>query len=38
MLSHLDGDAEPALALFAHAKHLASLLEGLTATKPEETP
>ncbi|HEY4927696.1 MAG TPA: TetR/AcrR family transcriptional regulator [Acidimicrobiales bacterium] len=37
MLSHLDGDAGPALALFAHAKHLASLVEALTApTTPEE--
>ncbi len=31
MLSHLDGDAAPALALFAHAKQLASLFEAMTA-------
>jgi AcrR family transcriptional regulator len=30
MLSHLDGDREPALALFAHAKHLAGLFEAMT--------
>jgi AcrR family transcriptional regulator len=30
MLSHLDGDAEPALSLFAHAKQLASLFEAMT--------
>jgi AcrR family transcriptional regulator len=30
MLSHLDGDAQPALNLFAHAKQLASLFEGMT--------
>jgi hypothetical protein len=36
MLSHLDGDAEPALALFAHAKQLASLVEGLTAPTTSE--
>jgi len=30
MLSHLDGDAEPALNLFAHAKQLASLFEAMT--------
>ena len=28
MLSHLDGDRAPALALFAHAKRLAALFEG----------
>jgi AcrR family transcriptional regulator len=36
MLSHLDGDREPALALFAHAKQLAGMFEamtGLTAAK-----
>lgn len=32
MLSHLDGDSEPALALFAHAKKLASLVEAMTAS------
>ena len=37
MLSHLDGDAEPALALFARAKHLAPLIEALiTPPRPEE--
>jgi len=30
MLSHLDGDRRPALALFAHAANLARLLEALT--------
>jgi AcrR family transcriptional regulator len=40
MLSHLDGDRAPALALFAHAKRLAALFEGFgrsavqTATPP----
>jgi AcrR family transcriptional regulator len=39
MLSHLDGDAEPALALFAHAKQIASLIEALsTSASPEESP
>jgi AcrR family transcriptional regulator len=33
MLSHLDGDSEPALALFARVKHMAPLLEALM-TKP----
>ena len=39
MLSHLDGDAEAALALFAHAKQLASLFEALTTASatPKET-
>ncbi|HEX3839713.1 MAG TPA: TetR/AcrR family transcriptional regulator [Acidimicrobiales bacterium] len=39
MLSHLDGDAEPALALFAHAKQLASRFEAMTtpATTKEST-
>jgi AcrR family transcriptional regulator len=32
MLSHLDGDREPALALFAHAKHLAGLFEAMTGS------
>jgi AcrR family transcriptional regulator len=36
MLSHLEGDAEPALALFARAKHLAPLLEALTTTAGQE--
>jgi AcrR family transcriptional regulator len=37
MLSHLDGDREPALALFAHAKMLARLFETMTAAPtPEE--
>src|SRR5665213_3289531 len=30
MLSHLDGNAEPALTLFTHAKQLASLFEAMT--------
>lgn len=39
MLSHLDGDAEPALALFTHAKQIASLIEALTTpANPEESP
>jgi len=39
MLSHLDGDAEPALALFARAKRLAPLIEALiTPATAEETP
>ncbi len=39
MLSHLDGDAEPALALFNHAKQIASLIEALsTPATPEESP
>lgn len=39
MLSHLDGDAEPALALFAHAKQVASLVEALAApATPKESP
>ncbi len=37
MLSHLDGDAEPALALFAHARQLASIVEALFApANPKE--
>jgi len=32
MLSHLDGDREPALALFAHAKQLAELFEAMTGS------
>ena len=36
MLSHLQDDTKPALALFAHARHLASLLEGLTAPAGSE--
>ena len=39
MLSHLDGNAEPALALFTHAKQIASLIEALTTpATPEESP
>ena len=39
MLSHLDGDAAPALALFAHAKQIATLVEALTSpTTPKESP
>jgi AcrR family transcriptional regulator len=39
MLSHLDGDPEPALTLFALAKQLASLIEAMTtpATQKETT-
>ena len=43
MLSHLDGDRAPALALFAHAKRLAALFEGfggstLLTAKPQTPP
>jgi AcrR family transcriptional regulator len=43
MLSHLDGDRAPALALFAHAKRLAALFEGLggsarQTTEPQTPP
>lgn len=39
MLSHLDGDSGPALALFAHAKQIASLIEALaTPANPKESP
>jgi AcrR family transcriptional regulator len=43
MLSHLDGDRAPALALFAHAKRLAALFEGfggstLPTTEPQTPP
>ena len=31
MLSHLEGDSEPALALFTRAKHIVPLLEALTS-------
>jgi AcrR family transcriptional regulator len=34
MLSHLDGERAPALALFSHAKRLAGLLESLTGPMP----
>ena len=34
MLSHLDGDRQPALALFAHAKQLAGLFEAMTGPSP----
>jgi len=38
MLSHLDGDREPALALFAHAKQLAGMFEAMTgSTAAKET-
>ncbi|MHB8457962.1 MAG: TetR/AcrR family transcriptional regulator, partial [Acidimicrobiales bacterium] len=39
MLSHLDGDREPAIALFAHAKRLVGLLEALSGSsgKKEST-
>ena len=36
MLSHLDGDADPALALFALAKQMAPLFETLTAPSTSE--
>ena len=36
MLSHLDGDAEPALALFAHARQIASLIEALSTPATQE--
>jgi AcrR family transcriptional regulator len=36
MLSHLEGDAEPAFALFARAKHIAPLLESFTTTAGQE--
>jgi AcrR family transcriptional regulator len=32
MLSHLEGDRQPALALFAHAQRLAALFETMTVT------
>ena len=38
MLSHLDGDSEPALALFAHAKRFASLVDGMTASASSKEP
>ncbi|MGC9963721.1 MAG: TetR/AcrR family transcriptional regulator [Acidimicrobiales bacterium] len=39
LLSHLDGDPGPALALFARAKGLAELLEALTTpSTPKEAP
>jgi AcrR family transcriptional regulator len=39
MLSHLDGDPEPALALFARARQIAPLVEALiTPHQREETP
>ena len=34
MLSHLDGDRAPALALFAHAKQLAGLFGALPVPRP----
>jgi AcrR family transcriptional regulator len=36
MLSHLDGDREPALALFAQAKRLAQLFETMAGASPTE--
>jgi AcrR family transcriptional regulator len=39
MLSHLDGDRAPALALFAHATQLAALFSALSGpTQKEESP
>ena len=37
MLSHLDGDRAPALALFDHARQLATLLQAV-GTLPPATP
>jgi AcrR family transcriptional regulator len=37
MLSHLNGDRGPALALFAHAARFAQLFENVTAPLPKET-
>jgi AcrR family transcriptional regulator len=36
MLSHLNGDREPALALFGHAKKLAGLFSALTGSSTKE--
>ncbi|MGC1419980.1 MAG: TetR/AcrR family transcriptional regulator [Acidimicrobiales bacterium] len=38
MLTHLDGDREPALNLFAHAKQLVTLLGALSVFTPGPTP
>ncbi|MGO8871289.1 MAG: TetR family transcriptional regulator [Acidimicrobiales bacterium] len=38
MLSHLDGNREPALNLFAHARQLAQLLEAISGTSAPEVP
>jgi len=38
MLSHLNGDRAPAVALFAHAKNLAGLLAALGGPSPKERP
>ncbi len=38
MLTHLDGDRSRALALFAHAKNLAALLEALTPPPAARQP
>jgi AcrR family transcriptional regulator len=38
MLSHLDGNREPALRLFAHAKQLARLFEGMGAPTTSAEP
>ncbi len=36
LLSHLDGDRRPALALFGHAQRLAQLVTGLTGPRDQE--
>jgi AcrR family transcriptional regulator len=38
MLSHLDGDRGPALALFAHGKQLAGLFEAMTGSPDRKQP
>jgi AcrR family transcriptional regulator len=38
MLSHLDGNREPALDLFAHARQFAQLLEAVSGTDSSEVP
>jgi AcrR family transcriptional regulator len=38
MLSHLDGDPEPAMALFARAKQLAGLVEALSSPPTQQEP
>jgi len=39
MLSHLEGDPDPALALFVHAKRIAGLFDAMpSTTSPEESP
>ncbi len=38
MLSHLDGDPDPALALFAHARQLASLFQTMATPTNQKEP